>query len=236
MKKSSEDKVNKKQQPQQPYQINSHHKNLKNFRGDECIDDIQKDNTEASFSYSQDQRKTHGNISHDYLEWLADNFTVPIAYDKQGNSLPKPWEQRSLRLADGKVNVDLALVCMGFTVNQHTGQADYTLLSNVQRKGNSVEEGTEENNNEVLTQGVYIRNNKCPYLVREQLVYSGTIRSTSYAKGLYEEYEILTGDFATGLGDIKNILDIGTLQWYEKNDIRQGELRVLAEDTSVCEE
>ena len=219
------------------YRTKSHHPNLKNFRGEECIDNIQKDNTEVSFSYSQGQRKTHGNISHDFLEWLSDNFTVPIAYDQQGKKLPKPYEQRSLRLSNGEVDVDLALVSMGFCINPKTGNADYTLLSNVQRRDVPNNEGSdsiEEKN--LLTKGVYIRDNKRPYLVSEQLVYSGQIRPTSYAKNLYEKYEILTGDFTTSVNDVKNILEVGTLQWYNKTDIRQGELRVLADDITPCEE
>ncbi|MCP3685026.1 MAG: hypothetical protein GY861_20385 [bacterium] len=226
---------NKPEEKQTLYRPKSHHPNLKTFRGEECIDGIQKDNTEVSFSYSRGQRKTHGNISHDFLEWLADNFTVPIAYDKQGKSLPKPYEQRSLRLPNDEVNVDLALVCMGFCVNERTGQADYTLLSNVQRRDLTPADSV-SSDKDWLTRGVYVRDNRRPYLVREQLVYSGKIRPTSYAKNLYEKYEVLTGEFTTGISDIKNILDIGTMQWYNKTDIRQGELRVLADDVVSCEE
>lgn len=220
-----------------PYALKSGHPNLKTFVGDECLDAVNKDNTEVSYKYTQSERVGSGNISHDFLEWLADNFTVPLSHNKDGVENPKPYPQKSLRKNDGEVDVDLALYCMGFQYDWKRKQTKYTILSSNQRKGVVRKvESLENKEKESLTTGVYVRDNNNPYRVREQIVYSGKIRPESYARNLYDKFEVLTGDFVHGVGDIRDITSIGTIQWYERRDIKSQENRVLAEESHVCEE
>lgn len=197
------------------------HPNLTKFEGDECKNRIKKDNTISSYSYEDKQRAEYGNVSHEFLEMIARKFVVPIHYDAKGNKLEQPTT-RSMWNNDGTLNVELALAVMGFATDPETGRLDYSILSGFDGNGEK---------------GVIIRDNKNPYIVRKQKVYSGRIRSTFQAKEIYEKYDILTGDFDTGLSPLQNILEIGDEENYRKGSAsRIMNMRVMSGDDEGTEE
>ena len=206
----------KKRKAKKPF-----HPNLTKFEGDECKNRIKKDNTISSYSYEEKQRAEYGNVSHEFLEMIAKKFVVPIHYDTQGNKLAVPTT-KSLYKDDGSLNVELALSVMGFDTDPATGRLEYSILSGFDGNGEK---------------GVIIRDNKNPWRVRKQKVYSGRIRSTFQAKEIYEKFDILTGDFETGLSPLQNILEIGDEEHYRKGSAaRIMNMRVMSGDDEGTEE
>ena len=201
--------------------VKSIHPNLTKFDGDECTNRVKKDNTVSSYSYEEKQRAEYGNITHEFLEKIARKFVVPIHYDAQGNKFEKP-AIKSMWNDDGSLNVELALAVMGFAADPETGKLHYNILSGF--------DGDED-------KGVIIRDNANPWRVRRQIVYSGRIRETFPAKKIYEKFDILTGDFDTGLSELQNILEIGDEDHYRKGSAaRIMNMRVMSGDDEGSEE